>query len=155
MKTLIVALLLIGMSSHTAFSQDHIDSWGDGTNPSVAVLLSIQPLPIDFGNFYTGNWKRGIGYSVIQSSLIVAAGFTLAKSEWSHNHLYRNDTNYYNRGLTSAERKRLIWYSVSYIAIKAISGIDAGMTAERNRQSMEMAMTFEKNSPVMSLRVSF
>jgi len=153
MKNLLSVFLLFGLLSFNANAQD-LDTWGNGTNPASAVLLSIQPLPVDFGNMYTGNWKRGIGYSAIQSTLVVAAGITLANSGWGH-HSYRNGTNSSNRGLTSAERNRLIWYSASYIAVKVISGVDAGRTAEQNAQKLNMAIAVEDNRPVLSLRVSF
>ena len=40
--------------------QGFMDRWGERTNPSVVVLFSIQPMPLDFGNLYKGNVDRGI-----------------------------------------------------------------------------------------------
>ena len=54
-----VALCLAGAAG-TGHAQHH----GVGTldqrsrDPSMAALLSIQPLPVDAGGFYAGNWRR-------------------------------------------------------------------------------------------------
>lgn len=86
MKSLKVTaiIILFILKSDVPYAQQNFDNWGKGTNTSTAVLLSIQPLPVDAGNLYTGNWIRGIGYSVIQTSLVVGAGIMFANVDWGH-----------------------------------------------------------------------
>lgn len=42
-------------------------------------FLSLQPTPIDFGNFYAGNWRTAIVLTGVEASL-VAAGAVLVAS---------------------------------------------------------------------------
>ncbi len=151
MKTLIL-ILLIGMGNSILYSQNDFNNWGNGTNSSTAVLLSIQPLPVDAGNLYTGNWVRGLGYSVIQTSLVVGASIMLVNVDWGH-HSYYTETD--RRGLTDTERTRLHWYAAAYIAVKAISALDAGITANRNSQQLNMSVSMQQTGPVLSLQVNF
>ncbi len=146
-----MTLFLFGIPSALSTGQS-LETWGSGTNTSTAVLLSIQPLPVDAGNLYTGNWVRGLGYSVIQTSLVVGASIMLANVDWGH-HTYYNGAD--RRGLTDAERQRLHWYAAAYIAVKAISALDAGITAGRNRQKVNVAVSLNQTGPALSLQVKF
>ncbi len=151
MKTIIITLFLLGIPSALSTGQS-LGLWGSGTNSSTAVLLSIQPLPVDAGNLYTGNWVRGLGYSVIQKSLVVGASIMLANVDWGH-HSYYTETD--RRGLTDSERQRLHLYAAAYIAVKAISALDAGITAGRNRQNLNVAVSLNHTGPALSLQVKF
>ena len=39
-------------------------------SPGLAVALSLQPLPIDFGNFYAENLGWGVFYTAVEVSLL-------------------------------------------------------------------------------------
>jgi hypothetical protein len=75
-RIVIFVALLIALSSSDSFAQHHgggsVDN-GNRKDPATAALLSIQPLPVDLGNFYTGNWKRGILYTTAELALFIPA----------------------------------------------------------------------------------
>jgi len=38
-------------------------------SPEIGALLSLMPLPVALGNFYAGDWERGVLYTTIEVAL--------------------------------------------------------------------------------------
>ncbi len=123
-------------------------------DPTIAAVLSLQPLPIDLGNFYAGNWERGILYSAAEVALFVPAMILLSEnSNWRGRHGY--DSYYYtdaNRTTwTQAERERFYYLLGGYALVKIISAFDAGYTVERQN----FTPTLGYNEKTKSFALSF
>lgn len=122
--------------------------------PAIAAALSLQPLPIDLGSFYAGNWKRGILYSAAEIVLFVPAMVLI--SENSNRRGYHNYDQYYysdayRRTWTQAERERLYYLLGGYALIKIISAFDAGYSVERQN----FTPTLGYNTKTQSFALSF
>src|SRR3989304_5488497 len=60
-------------------------------DPAIAAALSLQPLPIDLGSFYAGNWERGILYTAAEVTLFVPAIVMISEnSNWFGHHRYNS-----------------------------------------------------------------
>ena len=69
-------LILLGLLFIYSSNVNAQCSWGMGRHgdinshgyisPATAALLSIQPMPVAVGNFYTGDWGRGILYTTAE-----------------------------------------------------------------------------------------
>ena len=66
-KMFVSLILLIAILTDNSFAQQQIDSNSKSEkSTTLAVLLSLQPLPIDFGNYYAGYTARAIEYTAGQ-----------------------------------------------------------------------------------------
>lgn len=123
-------------------------------DPTIAALLSLQPLPIDLGSFYAGNWERGILYTAAEVALFVPAMVLLSEnSDWRSHHRY--DSYYYTdvnrRTWTQAERERFYYLLGGYALVKIISAFDAGYSVERQN----FKPTLGYNEKTKSFALSF
>ncbi|MEW6701994.1 MAG: hypothetical protein AB1298_04680 [Bacteroidota bacterium] len=130
---------------------------GDRKDPSTAALLSIQPLPVDLGNFYTGNWGRGIIYTTAELALFIPAAVLLGRNSWSWGmHNYSNYYGYdrgYSRSWTTTERNQFYYLLTGYIVVKIISAFDAGFSAERYNQNISLQYDAQTNSAMLSWKI--
>ncbi len=125
-------------------------------DPTIAAMLSLQPLPIDLGSFYAGNWERGILYSTAEVALFVPAMILLSdNSDWRSRHGY--DTYYYTnttrKSWTQAERERFYYLLGGYALIKIISAFDAGYSVER--QNFAPTLGYIENTKSFALSIVF
>lgn len=103
----------------------------DYRSPGLAVALSLQPLPVDFGNLYAENLGWGVAYTAIEVSL-------MAPMMWlggSHMHHGLND----DRTWSSGEKGAMIGLVSGYVAVKLVSGLHAGYAAKAFNRAYEPA----------------
>lgn len=125
-------------------------------SPALAAVLSLQPIPIDLGSFYAGNWERGIIYTAAQIALFVPAIVLISEnSNWRSHHRY--DSYYYTdanqRTWTQAERERFYYLLGGYVLVKIISAFDAGYTVERSNATLSVRYEGEQNSLRLSMAI--
>lgn len=151
-------LLYFAFTAGNIFAQHHVEGMsdsGDRKNPALAALLSIQPLPVDVGNFYSGNWRRGIIYTTAETVIFIPAMILLGRNSWGwgmHNYQYYG-SNVPPRSWTTEERNQFYYLLVGYIAVKIISAFDAGYSAERYNQNLSLSYNEQNNSAVLSLSI--
>lgn len=151
-----VALLLV-LTSSNGFSQHH----GGAVNnvnrkdPATAALLSIQPLPVDLGNFYIGNWERGILYTTAELILFIHAAVLLGRNGWSggmHNYSNYYDSDY-RPSWTTTERTQFYYLVAGYVVVKIISAFDAGYSAELYNQNISLRYDQQRKTAILSLSI--
>ncbi|MDO8548900.1 MAG: hypothetical protein Q7S39_01950 [Ignavibacteria bacterium] len=152
-----VALLLV-LASSDGFAQHHgggaVDN-GNRKDPATAALLSIQPLPVDLGNFYVGNWERGILYTTAELILFIPAAVLLGRNGLSWG--MHNYSNYYGSDYrpswTTTERTQFYYLLAGYVVVKIISAFDAGYSAERYNQNISLRYDAPTNTAMLSLNI--
>ena len=125
-------------------------------DPTTAAVLSLQPMPIDLGSFYAGNWERGIIYTTVEVGLFVPAMILLSEnSDWRSRHRY--DSYYYTDAKrttwTQAERERFYYLLGGYALVKIISAFDAGYSVER--QNFTSTLGYNENTKSFALSFVF
>ncbi|MDP2982948.1 MAG: hypothetical protein Q8O92_06450 [Candidatus Latescibacter sp.] len=125
---------------------------GSGENsPGVAALLSLQPMPVDFGNFYLNNWRKGILYTTLELGMFIPGMALLGDHGMGFSD--RSDGRSWN------DSERVTFYSLlaAYIAVKVISAYDAGSTAERMARGNIISLNLNprEKQVIMSAHVSF
>jgi len=128
---------------------------GSRKDPAIAALLSIQPLPVDLGNFYAGNWERGILYTTAELALFIPASILLGRNGWSGR--MHNYSNYYGTDYrpswTTTERNLFYYLLAGYVVVKIISAFDAGYSAERYNQHLSLRYDAQTNAAMLSLNI--
>lgn len=124
---------------------EHGWDWHGPKSPGVAAVLSLQPMPVDFGNFYVDDWGKGIIYTSLELSMIIPGMFLM-----SDNHMYFNGNN---NGWT--DNQRVWFYSLltGYVLTKVISAYDAASTAERLMNSEHVSLRFNPGDRYVQLSV--
>lgn len=155
-KKIYFFLLLVIIISHNGFAQHHsyyATNNDKEKNPAIAALLSIQPLPLAFGNFYTGNWARGVIYTTAELALFIPAAVLLGRNNWGwgmHDfYPYRNE----RRLWTSNERSQFYYLLAGYVVVKIVSAFDAGYSAELYNQNLSAEYNPQNNTSVLTLRI--
>ncbi len=153
-----LAALLIFVVYHNVVAQHHHTDirLSSKKSPALAAVLSLQPLPVDLGSFYAGNWERGVLYSAAQLALFVPAAVLLAERTDGGHH--RFDRSYYygdynRRPWTRAERERFYYLVGGYFLVKLISAFDAGYTVERSNATLSVRYEREQNSLGVSMAI--
>lgn len=127
-------------------------------NPATAVLLSLQPLPIAAGNFYSGDWARGTLYTAAELALFIPGMILVMDNSgwWGHSRYdgYYN-TSYSNTNWTKAERDRFYYLLAGYVIVKVISAFDAGYSAERHNTYYALKYDEQSKSLALAFRYSF
>ena len=151
-------VLLLVLASRNGFTQHHGRGRVDNANrkdPATAALLSIQPLPVDLGNFYVGNWERGIIYTTAELILFIPAAVLLGRNGWSWG--MHNYSNYYGSDYrpswTKTERIQFYYLLAGYVVVKIISAFDAGYSAERYNQNISLRYDAPTNTAMLSLNI--
>ncbi len=152
----IICILALGLvfATSNVFAQHQMGGMADSGNrkdPAIAALLSIQPFPVAAGNFYSGNWERGILYTTAEVALFIPAMILLGRNGWGmHNYNYYNGTD--NRlSWTVEERNQFYYLLTGYIVVKIVSAFDAGYSAERYNQQFFLSYNARTNSAMFSL----
>ncbi len=91
-------------------------------SPGLAVALSLQPLPIDLGNFYAENLGWGVAYTAIEVSLLAPMMWMTGEHM---NHGMGDDRTWSGR-----ETGTMMGLVSGYIVVKVISGLHAGYAAQ-------------------------
>ncbi len=127
-------------------------------NPATAALLSLQPLPIAAGNFYSGDWARGTLYTAAELALFIPGMILVMDNSgwWGHSRYdgYYN-TSYSNTNWTKAERDRFYYLLAGYVIVKVISAFDAGYSAERHNTYYALKYDEQSKSLALAFRYSF
>ena len=146
-KLVVVSMMLFAVQGIVLGQHHHGSSWSSSKkDPAIAAALSLQPLPIDLGGFYAGNWQRGVIYTAAEIALFVPAVVLIAEnSNWGHHRYgsyYYSDPN--RKTWTSAERERFYYLLGGYLLVKLISALDAGYSVER--QNAKLSLGYNRNS---------
>lgn len=99
----------------------------DEKSPSVAALLSLQPMPVALGNFYTDDWEKGILYTTLEVGMLIP-GMVLLSDRY-FDHFY---DGYTRKSWTDTEQAWFISLVTGYVVVKVISAFDAAYSAERH-----------------------
>ena len=91
-------------------------------SPGLAVALSLQPLPVDFGNLYAENLGWGIAYTAIEVSLMAPMMWMTGQHM---DHGYGDE-----RSWSSGERTAMAGFVAGYVAVKLVAGLHAGYAAQ-------------------------
>ncbi len=158
-KIIFMLAIFFAFAASSSFAQHDMGGMTDSggrKNPALAALLSIQPLPVDIGNFYSGNWKRGILYTTAETIIFIPAMILLGRNSWNwgmhNNYPYYSNTNT-PRSWTTEERNQFYYLLAGYIAVKIISAFDAGYSAEKYNQNLSLSYDAQINSAVLSLNI--
>ena len=161
-------LIFAGLLFAYSFNVQAQCSWGMGNhysvgshsyiNPATAALLSLQPLPIAAGNFYSGDWGRGTLYTAAELALFIPGMILVMDNSgwWGHNRYdgYYN-TSYSNTNWTKADRDRFYYLLAGYVIVKVISALDAGYSAERHNTYYALKYDEQSKSLALAFRYSF
>jgi hypothetical protein len=158
MKSIVYTLILVTVfAANDVLAQHHAGIMKINSkekNPAVAALLSIQPLPFALGNFYAGNWERGIIYSTVELALFIPAAVLLGRNGWGMGmHSYSYYGYSVDRRWTSSERTQFNFLLASYILVKILSAFDAGYSAETFNDNLSMMYDIKINSTILSLNI--
>lgn len=105
---------------------------GKGGDLMLTAFLSLQPMPIDFGNFYAGNWRTAIVLSGLEVSLMTAGAVVLMSNATS---MGRGTDATFRDEWTIADRNVLLGLAGGYIATKLTAAwIAVGTVAKRYDQ---------------------
>lgn len=150
-------ILLFLLAASNVLAQHHhgnISNNSDRKDPAIAALLSIQPLPVAIGNFYVGNWERGIIYSVAEAALFIPAAVLLGRNNWGLGmHSFSQYDYSDNRHWSSTERTKFYYLLTGYILVKVLSAIDAGYSAESFNKNISVGYDAKINSTILSLNI--
>jgi hypothetical protein len=119
--------------------------WYGPKSPGVAALLSLQPMPVDFGNFYVDDWGRGIIYTTLELSMFIPGMVIMSDSNMHHN---GNNNSW-------TDNQRVWAYSLlaGYVLTKIISAYDAASTAEHLMNSEHVSLRFNPSDRYVHLSV--
>ena len=156
LNVFLVPLTLMVLGNNVVAQHHHSDERSASKkSPTIAAALSLQPLPMDLGSFYAGNWERGVIYSAAEIALFVPAVVLLAEnSNWGH---HRYDAYYYGdparRTWTNADRNRFYYIVGGYLLIKVISAFDAGYSVEHQNAKISIGYNEQNKSLAVSLAI--
>lgn len=105
--------------------------FGEGRyrSPGLAVMLSLQPLPIDFGNLYAENIGWGMAYTAIEVSL-------MAPMMWmTGEHMDHGTTD--NRTWSGRETGAMVGLVSGYVVVKLVAGLHAGYASRAFNRAYE------------------
>jgi len=95
----------------------------DYRSPGLAVALSLQPLPVDFGNLYAENLAWGVAYTAIEVSL-------MAPMMWlGGSHMHRG-YGAGDRSWSANEKNAVVGLASGYVVVKLVAGLHAGYAAK-------------------------
>ena len=141
-----------GMGKHDGMNSH------DYKNPAVASLLSIQPMPVAAGNFYTGDWGRGILYTTAELALFIPGMILVMDNSgrWGHrSYDSYYSTSYSNTNWTKEERNTFYYLLAGYVVVKVISAFDAGYSAEQHNTNYALQYDEQSKSLALAFRYSF
>lgn len=109
-------------------------------SPGLAVALSLQPLPIDFGNLYAENLGWGIAYTAAEVALM-APGMWLTGQHMDHGGAG-------NQHWSGGESGIMIGSVAGYVVVKLVAGVHAGYAAQAfNRAAAGQGVAFVTPTP--------
>lgn len=159
-------LIVVGLFFVYSYNIQAQCSWGMGSherygshsyiNPATAALLSLQPMPIAIGNFYSGDWGRGTLYTAAELALFIPGMIlVMDNSGWWGHRRYDSYYNlpYSNTSWTKEERNTFYYLLAGYVVVKVISAFDAGYSAERH--NTYYALKYDEQNKSFSLAFSY
>lgn len=102
-------------------------------SPGLAAVLSLTPVPVDFGNLYAENVGWGIVYTAAELSLTTPMMWLMG------GHMgHANDAP---RSWSAGERNGMIAFMSSYMVVKLAAAIHAGYAAADFNRGADAAAT--------------
>ncbi|MFC1650047.1 hypothetical protein ACFL2X_00605 [Candidatus Latescibacterota bacterium] len=144
-------------SSHMMGSMGH---WNEEKSPGIAALLSLQPMPVAFGNFYADDWEKGILYTSLELGLFIPGMMLLGDRHMGHSHMGGHYFDHSHDDETEhkwTDNDRTLFYSLlaGYVAVKIISAFDAGHSVERYlRNQKEVSMNVVPGFDGLAIKAS-
>lgn len=124
----------------------------DVISPGVAALLSLQPMPFDFGNFYIDEWKKGILYTSVELGIFIPGMNLLGDHHSGHSYYFSDESDW-------TDNDRTVFYSLvaGYFVIKVISAFDSASTAEEMLRDDRVGFYVnpQENKVLLSARIAF
>lgn len=155
-RILYIMTIFVVFMANDLFSQHHggggMLNHGREKDPGMAALLSIQPLPIAFGNFYTGNWSRGVMYTTAELALFIPGTILLGRNMGWGMHSYSNYSDN-ERSWTRGERNQFYYLLAGYVVVKIISALDAGYSAEKYNQNLSIKHDAQTNTTMLTINI--
>ncbi len=148
---LITLFLTITVSDNIAQHHGGMTYSQKEKDPAIAALLSIQPLPIAFGNFYTNDWERGIIYTTAELALFIPASILLGHNNWGLGmHDYSSGDYEDNKSWTNTERNQFYNLLAGYVIVKIVSAFDAGYSAENINRNLSLEYNEQTKSALLT-----
>lgn len=105
---------------------------GRGGDLMLTGFLSLQPTPIDFGNFYAGNWRTAIVMTGLEASLAAAGSVILISNVVG---MESRSTDSFRDEWTARERNQMIGLAGGYLVTKLVAAwIAVGTVAQKYDQ---------------------
>ncbi len=163
--TSLICLALFSLTVSMASGQMMPGMMGQGhwlggeKNPSVAALLSLQPMPVALGNFYADDWAKGILYTTIEVGLVIPSVVLLSDRFMNHmNHHHGGSEESHGESgenWTDTERVWFISLVTGYVLTKVISAYDAALSVEKQHgREQRVSTQIMEQTPGVLLRAS-
>ena len=156
--TSLICLALFSLTVSAASGQMMSGMMGQGRwfggekSPSVAAVLSMQPMPIALGNFYADDWAKGILYTTVEVGLAIPSIVLLSDRFMNHMDHHHEGSG---ENWTDTERVWFISLVTGYVLTKVISAYDAALSVEeRRRREQRVSTQIMEQTPGVLLRAS-
>ena len=125
-------------------------------SPGIGAALSLTPLPVALGNFYAGDWKRGILYTTIEVALAIPAMAMLAE-RYGHHHNMWHDEHHDDdhEGWSKGESARFAYLVTGFVVVKLVSAFDAGYSIEQQNRRLSLSLEGHRDGLRLALRTQF
>ena len=91
-------------------------------SPGLAAALSLNPLPVDFGNLYAESVGWGLAYTSVELALVTPMMFIVGEHGMGHSAT--------SNPWSSSDRNWMIGLVSGYVVVKVASGLHAAHNAE-------------------------
>jgi len=125
-------------------------------SPGIGALLSLTPLPVALGNFYAGDWERGVLYTTIEVALAIP-GIVMLAERYGHHHMWHdeNHDDHDHEGWSKGERARFTYLVTGFVVAKLVSALDAGYSIERQNRRVSLGLGEHHGGLSLALRMNF
>ena len=132
---------------------DHFSTDGGEKNPALAAVLSIVPTPLALGQFYVGNWRRGLLFSFGE---LVLSGTAMGTMMVQNMHPRLNDRHgHRHAGMTSFrdwDQTAQVLFVGSLSAFVVTKFVDAILAASEAEKMAKFDRVAETVSPSVTGR---
>jgi len=153
LKMIIVLAVLALFAGAGAMAQPMMMDQDHGRDPAIAALLSLVPVPGAIGQFYAGDWRAGLAFTLVETAeLATAMGAAISEGGgMMHRRVPVRDWSVAGQA---------IMYSAmgGFVATKFIEAFFAATAVEssnQKRSSPKIGLSFEEHGPGLSLDFAY